>query len=330
MERGDIGANISADVPRNDSNEGWSISANLVGDHDWTKLSLLLYSGDASEIKVSFNYGFFGNTCTGKLYFDDISFEEHTFPSTSEWKMLFVILPNSEISLTDVNGNEYIGRDGVSAQEIKDIQETVQLFKEDALEDSDGKLQINAEIKIIDKPITKKRHIGDENLGPTLYTEDAYEIIKDEVDIDEYDYITVFGNLNLPNTAYYALSFFVVSFLPFYQGTGYTIVNTQIGDFSENTEWRPALLLHEFLHYMEDWCRMLNQELPSGIIDHAQDYGYEQNEGPYKERRKFYIDVMNQNVLLENGEKVGIPDAVWKVTPKEFRFTRVNILYEEE
>lgn len=329
VERDDVGVCISADIPINDSNNGSTLSLDLRGDQDWTKLTLLLYSADAAELTVSLNYGYYGNSCTGKVYFDDISLEEYTAPSTSEWKMLFVILPNSEIPLIDEDGREYIGREGISAQEIEDIQEAVQLFQEDAYEDSGGRLRVSTETIIIDKPITCLRDTGDKDLGYTLYTQDAYELIKDEVDIDEYDHITVFGNLNLPGRpGYYGLAFSNSSYLPFHQGTGYTIVNTQVSDFSEKTAWRPALIMHEFLHYMEDWARMLNQGLPFEI-DKVEEYGYQRDEGIYKEWRKFYIDVMNHNVPLENGERAGIPDSLWNVTPKEFRFLRINFNYKD-
>lgn len=314
VENGDLGASISYN--------GWTISPTLTGDNDWTKITLLTYSGDKTELPVTFNYGFYQNTCTGKVYFSQIEFEKFTPPDSAQWNMLFVILPNSEIQMKDSSGKESIGRDGISEQEIRDIQESIALFKADSYKDSGGRLNVNTETIIIDKPITR---LIDTASGPTLGVADAYELIKDAVSIDDYDHITFFGNLNLEikpeKPPYYGLSF---TDPPFPQNTGYAVVNTQMSKFSKDVAWRPALIMHEFLHAIEGQCRVLNQGLPHELDKMENVINVNDRYSRTDEWRRYYIDLMNHNLTLQTGEKIGIPDSIWKITPKDFRFTRVS------
>lgn len=301
-EQKKLGANISY----ND----FIVSPTLMGNHDWTKIELLVYSGDNTELPISFNYGFTCNTCVGKMYLDQIELKEYQVPDTAEWKMLFLIFKNSKIPMKDSTGQDIIGQNGVSEKEIEDIKKAVLQFKEDSYKDSNGKLNVDVEVKVIDKPIEKTEETI---YGPYPPADYIYELIKDDIDIDEYDYIGALGNLNTIEPKFAGLTHY-----PFYQGTGYMFCNTQITDFSEKSEWTPAIIVHEFLHFMISYrSQWLQKEVPIDL-DKAESYGYQHIE----EWRQYYIDIMNGNLILENGEKTGITDkAFWNITPKDFRYT---------
>ena len=75
--------------------------------------------------------------------------------------------------------------------------------------------------------------------------------------------------------------------------------------------------MHEFLHFMISYrSQWLQKEVPIDL-DKAESYGYQHIE----EWRQYYIDIMNGNLVLENGEKTGITDkAFWNITPHQYQY----------
>lgn len=68
-EGGIYGANIS-------SGDWQNSQVSLYGDNKWVYVSLIVESGDSTEIVGSFNLGYWSSLCTGKLYVDGITCKE--------------------------------------------------------------------------------------------------------------------------------------------------------------------------------------------------------------------------------------------------------------
>lgn len=243
--------------------------------------------------------------------------KEYNIEETTLWNFLFLIFKNNKIVYIDDTGKECLENSIMSEEEIAILKEAISWFEKDIYEISNRMIKANIEIQVVDVPLTNLT-LGE--FGYKLAVRDAYDLIKDFVDINLYDHITIFSDLNNIKTEYFGLGG-----TTFNQNTGYSFINTQNNDyaiwyFDRRNIWSSAVIVHEFLHFVETWSeilnyeRVLNYEIPFLLHD-VEKYGYIYEE----EYKKWYIDFINQKVLLEDGSYAGVPKEVWSISPRVYQ-----------
>lgn len=251
--------------------------------------------------------------------------KEYNLEETTVWNFLFLIFKNNKIVYIDDAGKECLENSVMSEEEIAILKEALPWFEKDIYEISNGMIKANVEIQVVDVPLTNLT-LGENELGYdySLNVVDAYDLIKDFVNIDLYDHITIFSDLNNIKTKYMGLGGTI-----FNNYTGYSFINTQNNDyalwyFDKTSIWSSAIIVHEFLHFVETWSRtlnyerVLNYEIPFRLHDgmeNGEKYGYTDEEW----WKKWYIDFINQKVRLEDGSYAGVPKEVWGIPPREYR-----------
>ncbi len=225
-----------------------------------------------------------------------------------EWRFLFAVFSN------------YISQNGtrttMTQEELDAIQYAAQGF-EDYME-SFGYIRPTVETVIIDTPLQGPTPPADDPTNPRLHADDAYRYLKDQVDLDTYDHVTVFANMAPDKTDYWG---FGGSFLP--NGTGYSFMNTisrdlclkSMSEAHEKGYWPPAVPVHEFLHFTESLGRKLGQYVPITCHDSEQ-YGYKKDDDDFK---VFYTDLITRQVKGADGSMLGVSEMVWRFSPRMLR-----------
>lgn len=239
------------------------------------------------------------------------SYTDIKFEGGTEWKMLFLVFRNNNINYTDSNGNLIQDNNVMSNEEIQCIKDLSLHFTNDVYLDSNKQIYPIVDVYVVDTPICKLTESGN---GPWLSSEGTHEIIKDMININDYDHITVFANLNNIKTSYFGLGGTY-----FEQYTGYTFINTinkeqWLAYCDTNTSWTPSVVVHEFLHFIESWSKHLDKEISIGVHD-AETYGYNDSD----DWRGWYKDFMTGNVKDASGNSAGVSSKIWNSPPGSFR-----------
>jgi hypothetical protein len=85
----------------------WNRSRGLFGTNDWTRVSMLFNSGDASDVTVALRLGYWLGLCTGTVWFDDVEVAPFSYSGADvypRWKILVLIYRETEIRYIDDDG----------------------------------------------------------------------------------------------------------------------------------------------------------------------------------------------------------------------------------
>ena len=225
------------------------------------------------------------------------------------WKFLFVILPNNNFTAKNTAGETVHDTHVMDQEELDIITNAIHAFETDMPVISQGKVQPQVDMMIIDTPIT---NLSTCSSGPWFSHEDAYAILKDRVNLDNYDHVTVIGDLRSLKLGYWGLGG-----TWFKNGTGYTFIKAADTNlWAMRDRWAPEVFVHELLHFASNWAELRGYKVPVHLHSSEQ-YGYkETNETGEKD---WLVDFVNNAVPAGNGTYAGIPADVWTMPPRHYR-----------
>ncbi len=156
----------------------------ISGTQDWQKIELIFNSKDREEVNIGFRLGGYLGEAKGEAWFSDFTIEEGTVTSNNNWKFACFIFETTDVTIDrkEVKLN-------VTQNDITDIKNTVNRFKNSCSELSKGKMTADVDIYQVNTPITKLSY--DNEFGYYVAPEDIEEQIKDTISQNDYDHIFV-------------------------------------------------------------------------------------------------------------------------------------------
>ena len=159
-------------------------SVAISGTQDWQKIELIFNSKDREEVNIGFRLGGYLGEAKGEAWFSDFTIEEGTVNSNNNWKFACFIFETTDVT---IDGKEV--KLNVTQNDITDIKNTVNRFKNSCSELSKGKMTADVDIYQVNTPITKLSY--DNEFGYYVAPEDIEEQIKDTISQNDYDHIFV-------------------------------------------------------------------------------------------------------------------------------------------
>lgn len=156
----------------------------ISGTQDWQKIELIFNSKDREEVNIGFRLGGYLGEAKGEAWFSDFTIEEGTVTSNNNWKFACFIFETTDVT---IDGKEV--KLSVTQNDITDIKNTVNRFKNSCSELSKGKMTADVDIYQVNTPITKLSY--DNEFGYYVAPEDIEEQIKDTISQNDYDHIFV-------------------------------------------------------------------------------------------------------------------------------------------
>ncbi len=250
--------------------------------------------------------------CLGLLPTAALAAEREALP---DWYFLFAVFKNVNADGKDKDGKTVHVTYSMSPEEVDIARNNAQAFE--AYMNSLGVMRAHVEVVEIEEPVTElKEHSASKGslVGPVQ----AAPLLKNKVDLDRYDHICCIVGLDNLVTRWIG-----VSSSTFENGTGHSCVNFVNREYAlknyaplENY-WRPALYVHEFLHFGEH----LNQKWGEEFVLHR-DGKTHYVKSKTDDWKDYYTDaILNQltdlDVFPEGG--TGIRPIVWQVPPHALR-----------
>ena len=158
------------------------------GTQDWTKIELIFNSKGREEVNVGFRLGGYLGVAKGEAWFADFAMEEGMVEKDNNWKFACFIFKN-----TDVTINQKRVQLTVTESDVKDITNTINLFKKSCRNLSDGKMTADCDIFQINSPLSSLCY--DNEFGYYVSAEDVESQIKDTISSGDYDHIFVIVRL---------------------------------------------------------------------------------------------------------------------------------------
>ena len=288
-------------------------SASLFGTNDWQTVGVLGRSDENGNIAVSFNLGYFFNTCSGTAWFENVRFTpaENYASDENTWRFLAVLLTETGIDTVDNEEKRLIKLSHkMSAAERSAIKKSLRGFERDFNADAEGLCR--ASVDILESAVKctdyTKTGAGYTITGPSAY---AY-LCEIGVDVSQYDHVIMIAcQPGLP-VKYYGLGG-----LPIHGKIGFSFIlhadiasSLQYLNGKREGAWPSAIYVHEFLHSIESCSNSLG--LPVPAID-GERPGYEDKE----EYRAWYRDFMHKNITSDGG-KAGVDPRIWSLRPSAF------------
>ena len=176
-EQSGVGAQISI--------EGTSErSVAISGTSDWQKIEMIFNSKDREEVNIGFRLGGYLGEAKGEAWFSDFTLEEGIKEESNNWKFGCFIFKN-----TDVTINQKQIHLDVTQSDIRDINNTINMFEASCSNLSNRKMTADCDIYEIDTPLSKLSY--DDEFGYYVSPEDVEEQIKDIIANNDYDHIFV-------------------------------------------------------------------------------------------------------------------------------------------
>jgi len=232
------------------------------------------------------------------------------------WKSLLVIYPKTNV-LYKKDGKQYRYKGELTTDEIEAVLNSYYHFKglvEDVLDD-DVEMKLKS-IVIKDRVITKiteEKPKGNKKDYTYKFTiDDAWDDIKEYVEGNHYDSIFIHWKKgDIPARGWGLGSLKKKDKERF---TFATLTEAPVSSWQRPTVGEP--FLHEWLHGVSRFYdKKIGVKLPDRNADGAEIYGYERD--PKAGWMDYYRDLMTEQVVDENGEKLGIPKRVWKKRPSD-------------
>lgn len=167
-------------------------SESINGTNDWEKLEFIFDSKNRETIEIGFRLG--GNTANSKgtAWFSDFKLEEGIKDNSNNWNVACFIMKNIDVNI----GNQNL-KLSMELRDIEKIKSNIERFKTSANDLSNNKMTVDYDIYEINEPVQTITY-SDEH-GYYLDPEDVKDLIKEDLDKKEYDYIFVavrLGNMD--------------------------------------------------------------------------------------------------------------------------------------
>ena len=159
-------------------------SVAISGTQDWQKIELIFNSKDREEINVGFRLGGYLGRAKGEVWFSDFTLEEGITSNNNNWKFACFIFETTDVT---IDGKEV--KLNVTQNDISDVKNTLNRFKNSCKELSKGKMTANVDMYQVNAPITKLSY--DNEFGYYVAPEDIEEQIKDIISENDYDHIFI-------------------------------------------------------------------------------------------------------------------------------------------
>ena len=290
-------------------------SRSLFGTCGWQTVGVLGRSDESGVLEVSFNLGYYFNTCSGTAWFENLRFisTERYFNGDNTWRFLAVILRDTGIDTLDPDTGERIRLSHKPSVAERDaLKNSLRGFERDLTKDAEGLFRVKVDIV---EPTAKCDSYTKNGFGYTLTAPSAREYLAENgIDISGYDHVIMIACLPELPANYFGLGGLCID-----GKIGYSFVlHRDVQNCIEylngrrpGSRWPSALYVHEFFHSIEACSRALGLDIPE--VDGARE-GYSDRE----EYRDWYRDFIKKNIG-KSGEKRGADPRLWRLRPSLFR-----------
>lgn len=163
-------------------------SVSITGTQDWQKIELIFNSKDREEVNLGARLGGNLGEAKGEAWFADFKIEEGLVEQNNTWKFACFIFKNTDVTIN----NKRIQLE-VTGNDIRDIQNTIDLFEGSCSTLSDRKMTAECDVYRVDTPLTQLSY--DEEFGYFVSAENVENYIKDIISTHDYDHIFVIVRL---------------------------------------------------------------------------------------------------------------------------------------
>lgn len=290
-------------------------SESLIGDNDWTQLTLYFNSKNRSQVQIGLRLGGYNGLAKGRCWFSDFKVEEGHNAENNTWNNLCLIYRNIDVNL-NINGQIKSIKLSMTNKDVETIKDNIRRYQETAKTFSQAKIDVTYDVVVIDKPVTSLTYTESE--GYYIAPEDIEKDLKKYLQQDNYDHIFVACRLTDQD---------IDSYIPInedwlglggmdYLGTGYSLIrmpdSKKISQYiySQGESFPEEVFLHEFLHTLERNQKEFGYEVPA--LHDYEKYGYKNERGIGL--MKWYKDYMNKNIQY-NGNYIGLENFVYTQKP---------------
>ncbi len=297
------------------------------GTEDWKEVSLIFNSKQNEELEVGFMLG--GSSeqgnAKGIAWFSDFKIEEGNLDSDNNWNFACFIFKNTDVSISD---SQY--KYQMSDDDINQIYDCMNRFKEDCSVLSDNLMTATYDIIELDNPITILSY--DEDNKYYIDPIDVSSYIDKYLSKNCYDHIFICAKLSDEMSSIPINDWIGLGSME-YKGIGFS--NIRISSVNENyafnydegkNKFPEEVFIHEFLHTLEKNCGECGYEVPK--LHDNQKYGYERDNiyGLYD----WYKDYMNETIKYER-KYIGLNSGIYMYKPiSEKNFYNSKILDDFE
>lgn len=268
-------------------------------------------SRNREYVNLGFRLGGYNGESKGKAWFSDIKMEKNSIEYKT-WNVVCFNINNIDVTL---KGKKY--KVSMTTEDQRIIRENLERFARSMESFSGSKMKINTKCIEISEPLTSLSY-SEEN-GYYIEPKDAYSLIKDYLNTNEYDHIFLgvrFGDVTkgveIPVNSWIGLGGMR------YKDIGFSNIrlpnnmqNTTMYKYDLMSDTFPEeVFVHEFLHSLERNLKEYGYEIPA-LHDHS-DYGY--TEQGTDSLKKWYRDYL-RGVVKSGNEYVGLSDEVYLTKP---------------
>jgi len=141
----------------------WEHTTAMFGTTPWRRVSLTVDSGDDTSLVVAARLGFWAGTTTGTAWFDDISLTRvGRTPPAATWRVLTLIYPRTDITVTDRDGvrRHLVGQ--MSQAQVRAAATASRAFvTTDIPALTSGQMVATATVRVVEHGLTTLEPIGD-------------------------------------------------------------------------------------------------------------------------------------------------------------------------
>lgn len=281
----------------------------ITGTSNWQESTLYINTKQNEKISVGFTLGgssYSGNV-KGEAWFSDLKIEEGTWDEGNDWNVVCLVLKNTDIKLFDVDFKY-----AMSEQDIKQIKDCMERFKNSTNQMSNGNITISYDIVEVDEAISKLSY--DAERGYYIDSNDISRIIEKYVDTDNVDYIFACARLNDEKSSVPIKNWIGLGGMK-YKGIGFSNIRMPMQAdegmyiYDEKTNTFPEeVFVHEFLHTLEQNAKELGYDVPN--LHDNEKYGYHKN--PISGLYDWYGAYMCKNI---GQQKSGLDNIVYNFKP---------------
>ena len=157
----------------------------ISGTSDWKKIELIVNSKDRGKLNIGFRLGGYLGEAKGKAWFSDFTIEEGIAEATHNiWNFGCFIFSTTDVNIEDENINVEM-----SENQISDVKNTLDRFKDSTAYLSKYKMEVKYDIHMIDTPLSSLSY--SEKFGYYVAPEDVEGQIDNIIKQNNYDHIFV-------------------------------------------------------------------------------------------------------------------------------------------
>lgn len=297
------------------------------GTEDWKEVSLIFNSKQKEELKVGFMLG--GSSKQGNVkgtaWFSDFKIEEGSLDIDNNWNFACFIFKNTDVNISDCQYKYQMFDD-----DVNQIYDCINRFKEDCSILSNNFMTASCDIIELDNPITNLSY--DEEHKYYIDPINVSSYIDEYLSKNCYDHIFICAKLSDEMSSVPINDWIGLGSME-YKGIG--VSNIRISSINEDysfqydkgkNEFPEEVFVHEFLHTLEKNSIEYGYEVPK--LHDNQKYGYKKDNiyGLYD----WYKDYMNETIQYEQ-KYIGLNSKIYMYRPtNENNFYNSKILNDFE